>query len=201
MNILDIFKKNKGFFSSLYIHSNGDFQLIELKKINTSYFPVFTYTDVLENFSEDGIFRKKPFIKKFKYLRSKMDSIAIHINSFENKKLEAEIQSALQISGFTDIRFVSKQNVYGIILPSTPNIEKMSVFFSKNNITFITTDNGEVTEIKSIPSSQLSVALVSKITAKLKQKKIFLSGISPAMLGPVDSIFYQAGIKVHLQNV
>ena len=201
MSILDIFKKEPLFIAGLHIDSDGNFHLIELKKINTSYFPIFTHVGVLEDFAQDGIFRKKSFIKEFKELRNNVTSDTLSFNSFTNKKLEQEIQSALKISGFSNVNIAAESNIDGIILPALSDFQQMSVFFSVGVITFTTTEHGLITETKTIPASEFRVSTVSKMTAKLFQKHIFLSGISPEMIDPVTGVFYQAGVKVHLQNV
>ncbi len=201
MGILDIFKKELEFTAALNIDKRGNFQLVELKMINTSHFPHFTNIGVLENFSKDGIFRKKSFIEKFKILREKIQSEKLFLNSFENKKLENEIKSALKISGFSDISVVPKKNIEGIILPANSHFQQMSVHFSGNKIAFITTENDEITKKEILKLSDFKVSTVSKITKHLEQKHIFLSGAKPEILEPIIGVFYQAGIKVHIQNI
>lgn len=200
MGILEIFKKKENFIAGLNINSDGVFELIELKKINNSYFPIFAYSGILENFTYNGIFKKKKFINIFKELKKEIKSEKIFLNSFENKKLENEIKSALKISGFSNIS-IKNQNINGIILTSYYNFQKMSVYFSKNEIFFTTTENEKIIKQDKIKVSDFKVSLVAKLTSHLKQKHIFLSGIKPFMIEPVTGVFYQANIKVHLQNI
>jgi hypothetical protein len=200
MNIFNFLKKEE-YHLGMNLELDGSYQIIELKKINQSYFPIYSTSGIIEGFIENGIFRKKVFINELKKHLPQLKSRSLKINSFENPKLRDEIRSALRIVGFEKISIISEKNIEGVILDEKQPAEELTLFFSQPESIFYKTEGGFIIEKEKIENQKMNIAKIMEIGNKLKQKHVFMAGANENIFEPLENIFYQAGLKVHQRNI
>ncbi len=176
MGLFDFLKKESEYISGLNLDSRGQYQLIELKKINTSWAPVYHRDGIIKDFVDEGVFHKKEFISLFKEIAKSIHNKNIFLNELKNQKLLGEIVSALKIAGFENVKIRSDKNIEGIILDQENPYEEMTVLLRNDEVTFYLCENGFIVQRTTIPLMELSVAKITKTTEKLKEKHIFMVG-------------------------
>ena len=188
----------------LYIEPSGSYQYIEVKKVKGSYTPVFWYNDIFENFTDIKNFKKKDVIEKVKQFIIKKKVKTIFLNSFEDKKQEKEIISALKIIGFDKV-IIKEKNIAGIILNSFFPTEKMTVFFQKEKVVFYVHNKDKIITKEEIFIENFSVFKINELCKKIKNieqiSTISLVNVPEIVLNSVKDIFSLSGFQTEKKNI
>lgn len=208
MNILNFFSKDKSqTFAGVKINKDGFLKILEVKKVNNSYTPIFL---ISENFlfflKKDGFLNKKKFIDFFKEIKKQTESTSIKIY-FENFKpkdnpIKITIKESLKIAGFGPANEeILKPNIKGIILSNNLTENENVLHFYQNNLTLLQTENGKVKHKEEFSILDLNSKKSLKIIKNLQNNTIKLSGGFGDLFRTTKNLLKACGANVEEVNI
>ena len=200
-NFLSKFKKKDIYVCGLNFEEDFTFQLLELKKINKSYAPVFFKNIFLEDIFSKELFKKEKFIKYFKNYKKEIKSDAIKVYINKSEKLKKEIESSLKIVGFKKIIFIDKKNVLGIILNNFTPYERNVFYFTQKRIYFFNVKDKDINFLDELSSKNFSSLKIEEFLQKSKTSTVYITGNVQNKLDSIKKTLKISNYKMELLNI